>query len=486
MNYRTKVLVIYVFGLFMTVIDGTMVNVALPTLAEEFGVPTTDIEWVAVGYLLALAAVIPAAGWLGDRFGTKRVFVTALVMFVAMSMLCGFAQTLDQLVLFRILQGAGGGLLVPVGGAMLYRAFPMEERATAAVGVLSVTVIAPAIGPMLGGILVDEASWRWIFFINGPIGLLAITFAILWLRETKQNSPGRFDAAGFVLSAASITLLLYTLSIGPDVGWTSPKVFAFGLAGVASLTALIVIQLRIDEPILALRLFKDQLFRTINVAAALTYAGFFGLIFVLPLYMQSLRGYSAFQSGLAQSPQALGVFLVSNLLGRRLYRTVGPRRLMVVGIAATSAITCGYALADLTTPLYAISTLSLFRGLAVGLVFISIQTAAYATTSLEDTGRATSLFNTQRQVAYAAGVALAATVIAAQLGGLDDAAPAIDRLGAYQAGFLAVGLIMAPAAIVSWFLNDDDVAKTRGLVPAGSSQNSAAQLGTKGDSPVSM
>jgi EmrB/QacA subfamily drug resistance transporter len=465
LKYRSKVLAIYVFGLFMTVIDGTMVNVALPTLAEEFGVPTTDIEWVAVGYLLALAAVIPAAGWLGDKFGTKRIFTIALIVFIAMSMLCGLAQTLDQLVFFRILQGLGGGLLVPIGGAMLYRAFPMEERAKAAIGVLSVTVIAPAIGPLLGGILVDEASWRWIFFINGPIGALAIILAILWLRETKQDDPGRFDAVGFLLSGISITLLLYTLSIGPDVGWTSPKVIGFGLAGVVSLTALIVIELHIDEPILTLRLFKDQLFRTINVAAALTYAGFFGMIFVLPLYMQSVRGYSAFQSGLAQSPQALGVFLVSNLFGRRLYRIVGPRRLMVVGIAATSAITCAYALADLTTPIYVISALSLCRGLAVGLVFVSIQTAAYATTSLADTGRATSLFNTQRQVAYAVGVALAATVIAAQLGGLDDAAPAVQRLGAYQAGFLAVGLIMAPAAIVSWFIHDDDVAATRGLAP---------------------
>jgi EmrB/QacA subfamily drug resistance transporter len=465
LKYRSKVLAIYVFGLFMTVIDGTMVNVALPTLAEEFGVPTTDIEWVAVGYLLALAAVIPAAGWLGDKFGTKRIFTIALIVFVAMSMLCGLAQTLDQLVFFRILQGLGGGLLVPVGGAMLYRAFPMEERAKAAIGVLSVTVIAPAIGPLLGGILVDEASWRWIFFINGPIGALAIILAILWLRETKQDDPGRFDAVGFLLSGISITLLLYTLSIGPDVGWTSPKVIGFGLAGVVSLTALIVIELHIDEPILTLRLFKDQLFRTINVAAALTYAGFFGMIFVLPLYMQSVRGYSAFQSGLAQSPQALGVFLVSNLFGRRLYRIVGPRRLMIVGIAATSAITCAYALADLTTPIYVISALSLCRGLAVGLVFVSIQTAAYATTSLADTGRATSLFNTQRQVAYAVGVALAATVIAAQLGGLDDAAPAVQRLGAYQAGFLAVGLIMAPAAIASWFIHDDDVAATRGLAP---------------------
>ncbi len=464
--YPTKVMTVYILGLFMTIIDGTMVNVALPTMADDFGVPITDIEWIAVGYLLSFAAVIPAAGWLGDRFGTRRVFVTALVAFVAASLACGLSQTLGQLVTFRVLQGLGAGLVTPIGGAMLYRAFPMEERARAAIGVLSVAVIAPAIGPMLGGILVDAVSWHWIFLINGPIGLVAVVLSVAWLEETKQPVPGRFDAIGFVLSGASVALLLYTLSVGPEEGWLSATTLGFGLTGVAALVALIVVELRIPEPILTLRLFGDHLFRTINLAAALTYAGFFGMIFVLPLYLQTLRGYSAFESGLAQSPQALGVFLVSNLLGKRLYRLVGPRRLMTVGIALTAGVTCLYATAGLETPLSTIAGFSLMRGLAVGMVFVSIQTAAYATTSMADTGRATSLFNTQRQVAYASGVALAATVIAAVLPAAGEAAPAADRLGAYQAGFLAVGLLMVPAVFVSWFVRDDDVATTRGLVPA--------------------
>ena len=467
-TYQSKVMTVYILGLFMTIIDGSMVNVALPTMAKDFGVPTTDIEWIAVGYLLTYAAVIPAAGWIGDRFGTKRVFVGALIVFVVTSLACGLSQTLDQLVLFRVLQGMGAGLVTPVGAAMLYRAFAMEDRAKAAIGVLSVAVIAPAIGPMLGGILVDGASWHWIFLINGPIGAIAILLSIVWLDETRQDAPGRFDLAGFVLSGTSVAVLLYTLSIGPEKGWFSTYTLSLALVGISCLVALIVIELRIPEPILTLRLFRDRLFRTVNMSAALTYAGFFGMIFVLPLYLQSLRGYSAFQSGLAQSPQAIGVFLVSNLLGKRLYRTIGPRRLMVVGTAATAAVTCLFATADLTTPLSTIATFAFLRGLAVGMVFVSIQTAAYATTSMADTGRATSLFNTQRQIAYASGVALAATVISAMLPNGSNAASDTELLSAYQAGFLAVGLIMLPAAFISWFIHDDDVAATRGLTPAGS------------------
>lgn len=468
MTYPSKVMTVYILGLVMTIIDGTMVNVALPTMAKDFGVPTTEIEWIAVGYLLSYAAVIPAAGWLGDRFGTKRIFLGALIIFVVTSLMCGAAQSLEQLVAFRILQGIGAGLVTPVGSAMLFRAFPIEERAKAAIGVLSVAVVAPAIGPMLGGILVDSVSWHWIFLINGPIGAVAVVLGFRWLQETRHESPGRFDAAGFVLSAASVAILLYTLSTGPEKGWLSLHTLGFGAIGIAALSALIVVERRVTDPILTLRLLGDRLFRTVNIAATMVYAGFFGMIFVLPLYLQSLRGYTAFQSGLAQSPQAFGIFLVSNLLGKRLYRTIGPRRLMVVGSAATAGATFLFATSDLATSLSTIAIFSLVRGAAVGMVFVSIQTAVYATTTSTDMGRATSLFNTQRQVSYAAGVALAATVIAALLPVLGDEAPAVDRLGAYQAGFLACGLIILPAIFVSWFIVDDDVAETRGLPRVGS------------------
>jgi MFS family permease len=264
----------------------------------------------------------------------------------------------------------------------------------------------------------------------------------------------------------SVTVLLYTLSTAPERGWLSAGTIALAAIGLGAGLALIVVELRVPEPMLALRLFRDHLFRTVSLAAIPVYAGFFGLIFVLPLYMQTLRGFSAFESGLAQSPQAVGVFLVANLFGHRLYRVIGPRRLMVTGSLLTAAFTCAYALTDLETPIGGIALISLGRGLSVGLVFVSIQTAVYATTSLADTGRATSLFTAQRQLSYAVGVALAATVITARLQAVGgDAAPADDRLQAYQWGFVACGLMILPAAWASWHVHDEDVAATRGLEP---------------------
>lgn len=455
---------VYIVGLSMTIIDGTAVNVALPRLAEQFGVPSTEIEWVALAYLLSVAAVIPAAGWLGDRFGTKRMFIIALGLFIGGSVLCGVSQSLTQLVASRVAQGLGAGLITPIGSAMLFRAFPLSERATATVGVLSVAIVAPAIGPVMGGLLVDNASWRWIFLINIPIGLVGLALGWRWLREEVVAGVGRLDVGGLVLSASGVSLLIFALSTGPDFGWTSPTILGAAVLGVVALVALVFLELRIDQPMLALRLFNNRLFRTINIVATMIYAGFFGWIFVLPLYLQDLRGFTATQSGLTQAPQAVGVFIVSVLAGKRLYKAIGPRRLLIVGALLTSATSAIFAVFDLDTPMWVMGFAAFLRGASIGMVFVSVQTAVYASISNEDTGRAASVFNTQRQFSFAAGVALGATVIASRIAAVGgDSAPPAELLGAYRWAFIAMGVVLFPAAIVSWFIHDEDAAATRGL-----------------------
>src|SRR5437763_4534049 len=242
--YKYLVAAAFLFGLFMDLMDLTIVNVALPTLGRQFKADRGALEWVVTGYLLSLAIWIPASGWLGDRFGTKKVFLFALAMFVIGSALCGLAQSAGQLIAFRILQGVGGGMLTPVGTAMLFRAFPPQERARAALILTIPTVIAPALGPIVGGWLVDDVSWRWIFYVNVPIGIIGFLFSLAFLQEHTEPEAGRFDTWGFLLSGAGLALVLYALSRGPEDGWRSGNVLGTLIPGVAAFVALAVVELR--------------------------------------------------------------------------------------------------------------------------------------------------------------------------------------------------------------------------------------------------
>jgi EmrB/QacA subfamily drug resistance transporter len=471
-SYKVAVTVVYILGLFIQILDATIVNVALPTLADDFGVPVTEVDWVIVGYLLALASAIPAAGWLSDRFGSKKVFLGALAVFTVSSGLCGAATSLEMLVAFRLLQGLGAGLITPVGSAILFRAYPMAERARAAAAVVGVAVIAPAVGPALGGIIVDTISWRWIFFVNLPIGIAGMALGLMWLREEVVEGAGRFDGPGLLLASAGLALLLYGLSLGPDDGWAAPTTLAALSGAVGGFVLLVRRELRIDAPLLHLRLFTERLFRTANIAGLSIYAGFLGQIFLFTLYLQDLRGISATGAGFTQAPQAVGVFVLSNVAGRRLYMAVGPRRLMVAGAAGTGIVTAVFALTDTTTPLGLLAFMNFCRGLTIGLVFVTIQTAVYARISNADTAKATTLFSVQRQSANALGVAIVATVLAAlapasrSVGPIDAAA----GLSAYRWAFVVCALLFVPGVIASWSIRDEDAAETRGLVPTGAAR----------------
>ena len=204
LEYKWLVGITFVLGLIMQILDITILNVALATLGREFGVGAATLQWVLTGYMISLAVFIPSSGWIADRFGSKRTFQFAVVVFTVASVLCGMAGEMWMLVAARVLQGVGGGMLVPVGQAMLFRAFPAHERAKAG-AVLSIPItIAPTLGPVLGGVLVEYASWRWIFFINVPVGALTLLFTVLFLREERRERPGRFDLPGFVLAGAGL------------------------------------------------------------------------------------------------------------------------------------------------------------------------------------------------------------------------------------------------------------------------------------------
>ncbi|HEX5947306.1 MAG TPA: DHA2 family efflux MFS transporter permease subunit [Acidimicrobiales bacterium] len=458
LDQRWVVAIVFVAAMFMSLLDTTIVTVALPTLADEFAVGTAEIEWVVVGYLVSLAVFMPASGWISDRFGAKRTFLVALALFTTASVLCGLAGSLPTLVAFRVLQGVGGGLLVPVGMAMLFRAFPPADRARASRVLLLPTAIAPASGPVLGGVLVDNLSWHWIFLVNIPIGIAAFVFG--WaLLEDQPTGRGRFDLAGFVLSGAGLALVLYALDQGASRGWATGTVVATGLLGVSALVALVVVELRLDQPMLDLRLLGNRLFRTVNATSFAAYGSFLGVLFLMPLFLQEVRQLSATESGLTTFTEAFGVIIASQIASR-LYPRVGPRRLMVGGLAFTAAVSASLALVGLDTDIWLIRLAMFALGLGMGFMIMSQQAAAFAQISPADTANASAIYSMLRQTSSAVGVAVLATVLKVRLPAAGrDAAPT-DQIGAYQAAFLVAAALAAVSVVLAATVRDRDAAAT--------------------------
>ena len=336
-SQKVAVGAVFVAAMFMTILDATIVNVALPTIGRDFGVSATAVDGISIAFLVSLAVTIPASGWLGDRYGGKRVMLAAIALFTAASALCGVASSLGELVAFRILQGAGGGMLVPVGMAMLYRVFPPDERIKAAAILTVPTTFAPALGPVLGGLFVTELSWRWVFYVNLPIGAAAFTFGAIFLRQPAQAEPGRFDLAGFLLSGFGLGLLMYGVSEGPDLGWHDTQVQATIAAGAVLLAAMVAVELRSPAPMVDLRLLRNRLFRSGNGVMVLASIAFLGTLYAISLYFQDGRGLSALGSGLSTFPEALGVMAGAQLASRVLYPRLGPRRHITIGLAGTTA-----------------------------------------------------------------------------------------------------------------------------------------------------
>lgn len=462
LEYKWLVGIVFVMALFMDLLDITIINVAIPTLAQEFGASTTTIEWVVTGYLLSLALFIPISGWLGDRFGTKRIFVIALGIFVLGSLLSGLAWDIESLIAFRALQGVGGGMLTPVGFTLMFRAFPPAERAAASAVLAIPITVAPALGPILGGYLVDYQSWRWIFLVNVPVGLLALGTAILFLREDIQEAAGRLDLPGFVLSGVGLVFVVFALSEAGLHGFGDTRVLLFGLTGLGLLGLLTLVELRTEQPLLDMRLLKDKLFSASNLVNFAANGAQMGAFFVLPIFMQTQKGMDAFDVGLTLFPMAIGVAIMAQPAAR-FYASIGPRRMMMAGFVGLIASTLHLAMIDYGTANWLIAVNFLLRGMAFGLIIIPLQAAAFATITPEDTGRASSIFNVGRQVSASLGVAILATALTSRLGAHDailgDPGTREAALTAFQDTFL-IGAGLAAIGIIATLWIDDKKAIT--------------------------
>jgi EmrB/QacA subfamily drug resistance transporter len=457
LDYKWLVGIVFAFGMFMNLLDTTIVNVALPTFAVEFNASATTIEWVVTAYLLALAVFIPMSGWVGDRFGTKRTFMAALTAFTLGSLLCALSQNIHELIAFRVIQGMGGGMLMPVGMAMVFRAFAPAERAAAGALVSIPTAVAPAAGPVLGGYLVEYQSWHWIFLINIPIGILAVVFAGLVLREERQPRPGRLDAPGFVLSSSGLAVLMYALAEGGTRGLDDPRVILTALAGLALLAVFAVVEMRTEKPLLDLRLFRDPLFRAVSILWIPGQAAFVGALFLVPLLLQLEMGFSPLESGLATFPQAVGIAAIAPVMGK-VYPYAGPRRLVIAGMVGLCLTTLSFLMVDLQTGEWTIRLIMLLRGMSFGLVMVPASAAAYVTIAPQDTGRATAIGSAIPQVGASFGVAVMATALSRRLithdAVLVNPATAHGALMAFHDAFVVAAVFPVIAAFAALLIDD--------------------------------
>ena len=462
MSQKVAVSVVFVLAMFMSIMDVTIVNVALPQLGQDLGAARTAVSEVAIGYLVSLAVVIPASGWLGDRFGTKRILLIAIVIFTVASALCGVAQTFSQLVAFRVLQGIGGGMLTPVGMAMLFRVFPPEERVRASSILTTPTALAPAIGPVLGGVLVTALSWRWVFFVNLPIGIVALVFGILFVHEEDANAVRQaFDLRGFVLSGLGLGAFMYGVSEGPERGWHTPLVLAAVAVGVVLLGILVRQQLHATAPLLRLNLFRDRLFRSATAVLFVASAGFLGVLYLVALFFQDGLGLSALGSGLSTFPEALGVMVGAQVTSRLLYARIGPRRLMVGGLLGVATAMALLSLVNSTADLWPTRVVMFFLGYSISHMFVSAQAAAFARISSADTGRASTLFNALRQLGGAFGVALLTTAVTLSGDGGGAATTGTTGLHPFHVGFLVAAGLALLAAVIALSVHDGDAVATR-------------------------
>jgi EmrB/QacA subfamily drug resistance transporter len=450
------VLLVSIIGLYMTVVDSTIIYTALPSLARDFHQTLAAAQWVTLSYLLTLAVLVPSSGWIGDRFGTRRTYLLALVLFTLASALCGLSGSLLELIIFRAIQGIGGGLIAPVGQAMLFRTYPPERRARAA-GMLALgTSLGPATGPVLGGILVTELSWRWCFYVNVPLGIIVLTIGMLFLGEHREPAAGRLDIPGFLLAGSGLALCLYAISESPVLGWSSPVIIGTGAAGLAALAALVWFELHTPVPMLNLRLLGNRIYRTTSIVFLISQCGYVAYLFIMPEFLQQARGASALSSGLTTLPGAIGLWLNAQLASRA-YPRIGPRRMAVGGLAVVTAIFCLLGLiTGLATSTWLIRLLAFCSGSAIAWANMAVQASSFSTISSADTGRASALFQTQARVAGGVGVAVLVTVVESSSRGLAGAA----LVPAFHHAFLTAAGIIVAAGLAALAIRDSDAAAT--------------------------
>lgn len=436
---------VIVFGAFMANLDTSLVNVGLDTISRDLHGSLASAQWVTSGYLLALAASLPACAWLSRHFGTGRLWMYALAGFTVTSALCAAAPNLTALIVLRVAQGVTGGLLVPAGQSVLGKAAGPSRMGRVMSGVGIAVVLAPALGPAIGGLLIHALSWRWLFLVNVPVGVITLARGRRHVPRGERGAAGPFDLTGFILVAGGLPLVVYGIITASQLGTlTAPVVLATLIPGALALAAFAWWSLRSWAPLLNLRLLGNQVYAAATTSVFFTGAALFGGLIILPLYYQLYRHESVVATGLLLLAYGAGAAF-SMPLGGRLTDQVGGGITAVVGLAVTLAATVPFVFLDANANLVAVEILQFLRGIGIALAGIPAMSAAYASVGKEHLPDATAQVNIFQRVGGALGSALF-VVILDNHGGTSTAAFHAAFWGITGAGVLALGTAMRLAS----------------------------------------
>jgi EmrB/QacA subfamily drug resistance transporter len=487
-------LVAIILGAFMVILDNTVVNVALPTLVNDFKSDLHTLQWVLTGYMLAQAAVVPLAGWLSDRFGAKRVFLVAVTLFTLGSALCATAQSAGMLIVFRLLQGLGGGCVMPIGMAFVYRLSPPDKRGTV-MGTLGIPILfAPALGPTISGWLVQYADWRWIFLINVPVGAIALLLGVRRLPDVSRQMVAGLDLWGMILGPLAFASLSYGINEGAT-SWTSANTLAGLIGGAVLLAAFVVAELRAAQPLLELRVFRSVDFSLAIVVQWITGIALFGGVFLLPLFLQQVRNFGAFDTGRIMMAQAIASAILMPI-GGRLFDKIGARPLAVVGLGLVTVGTYMLTSLSATTSGGDLILSLILRGAGMGMMMMSVNTHLLNAAPRKLVGRVTSLTQALQNVVNSLAIAGLSTVITsrpsyqtamnliAQAKQAHPHAPAPAALPSVIANLFAAAfndamklvVVAGIAGILLAFTLRRNLAAQQADAPAGVPQESAAAL----------
>jgi len=439
--YVWKIAGVVILGMVMSILDTTIVNVALATLGRELHSSITEVQWVITGYLLSLAAVIPVTGWAARRFGAKQVYLSSLVLFTAGSALCATATSTPELVAFRVLQGAGGGMIMPL--AMLIMAqVAGPQRIGRVMPIVSMpAMLAPILGPVVGGLILENLHWSWIFLVNVPIGVVAFIAGWRIIPHTHSGPAGKLDVLGLMLLPAGSAATVYGLSeLGSGAGLGSPEVLIPIVVGVVLSLVFVFHALRIERPLLDVRLYFNRVFAAASSTTFWLGAALFGAMILVPLYYQEVRHESVLVTGLLVGPQGLGMLLVMPVTGR-LTERLGGGRLALAGVTVLCLSTIPLCFIGTTTSILGISVVLLVRGIGIGLAFVPAMSVAFASMRPEQLSDASPQLNVVQRLGGAIGTTVLAVVLQRSTGTLHTPAKLASAFGTAYVWSLALSML---------------------------------------------